>query len=300
MEYGRNPSRISVGINLGENQFPMNTKWALNSATIMNCAWDDELKLWQEFGWNAAEIWDSKIQPKLAAGSTISQLAREMQDAGVKPIGLCAGVVTTSKQNSDWAAELNQLDRLCDVAAGMGAPALTVVIIGDGADDMDQEYDFLVDRLRQVAEMAAKRNVLINLEFLGNLPVNGTLGSGIELVNRVNHSSFGLLLDFCHYYVSASHIEELSLLKPNGLFMVHVDDSQRRHMERLSNEQRCFPGEGRIDVVRMINDVRNLTNYDGYLCVELYDKDIWQLDPRDVLARLAASLKKIDQGLNQA
>lgn len=277
----------------------MSIKWAFNSATIMNCGWDEELRLWQEFGWTAAEIWNSKIQPQVAAGMSLEQLRRQMQDAGVQPVGLCAGVVFTSKQNHDQQAEMAEIEKLLDVAAAMGAPALTVVIIGEGADDLAGEYSYLVDRLRLVAEMGASRGVRINLEFLGNLPVNGTLGSGIELVNRVDHSHFGLLLDFCHYYVSASHLEELSTLKLGGLFMVHVDDSQNKHMERLRNEERCFPGEGRIDVARMIRDVSSIASYDGYMCVELYDKGIWEMEPHEVMTRLRSSLQKVEQQVEQ-
>jgi sugar phosphate isomerase/epimerase len=101
-----------------------------------------------------------------------------------------------------------------------------------------------------------------------------------------------------HYYVSASHIEELDQLQPGKLFMVHVDDSQRLPMERLSNSQRCFMGEGRIDVPAMLNTINSTTSYDGYYSVELYDEDIWKLPADEVMTRLAASLKEVEKGID--
>src|SRR5206468_3236820 len=108
-------------------------------------------------------------------------------------------------------------------------------------------------------EMAAERGLRINLEFLGGQAINGTLGSGIDLVNRVDHPNMGLLFDLCHYYVTASHMEEMESLRPGRLFMVHVDDAPRRPMERLQSDHRCFPGEGRIDVPGLMNDLRKKT-----------------------------------------
>jgi sugar phosphate isomerase/epimerase len=260
----------------------------------MHSPWEEELQLWQEFGWKAAEIWYAKMQPLLDKGTTLESLACQMKDAGVEPIGMCAGMVWTSPHRSNEKEEYSQIAHLLDATAAMDARALTVVVIGDKPADLVQEHSYLVDKLRRMAEMAAERKVLINLEFLGGLPVNGTLGSGIELVNRVDHPSFGLLFDYCHYYTSASHLEELALLPVGKLFAVHVDDAQIKPMEVLTNEERCFPGEGRIDVGGLTNHLLR-SGYRKYFTVELYDKDIWEMDPRDVLAKLNQSLRKLEE-----
>ena len=273
----------------------MSIRWAFNSATVMNCGWDEELKLWEKFGWTAAEIWYSKMQPRLATGATCEQLRRQMQDAGVLPIGVCAGSISTAFGARNREQEYSDLAKRLDVTATMGAPSLTVIIDGEAGDDLAQEYSDLIDPLRHVAEMADERGVRINLEFLGGLPINGTLGSGIELVSRVDHPALGLLFDLCHYYVSASHLEELELLPESKLFMVHVDDSPRMPMETLRNDQRCYPGDGRIPVVTLINHFRRRMKYDGYFSVELYDPNIWKLEAEQVMSQLNASLKKIEQ-----
>jgi hypothetical protein len=67
-------------------------RWAFNSATIMHCPWEEELKLWEEelklweeFGWRAAEVWYAKMQPRLTAGASLNQLAEQMHSAGGVP-----------------------------------------------------------------------------------------------------------------------------------------------------------------------------------------------------------------------
>jgi len=272
----------------------MNIQWAFNSATVMNCGWEEELRLWQQFGWRAAEIWFSKMEARLAQGASYDQLARQMRDAGVQPAGLCAGVISTAYSQPDRNQEYAALARIFDAAQAMNAPSATIIIGGTSGDDLTQEYTALVEPLQHVADMAQARNVKINLEFLGGLPVNGTLGTCIELVNRVNHPAFGLLFDFCHYYVSASHLEELALLQPEKLFMVHVDDSPRLPMEKLRNDQRCIPGMGRIPIVYLIRHLRHQMHYEGYFSVELYDPEVWKQEPQQVMAQLAAALKNIE------
>lgn len=278
-------------MNLSES-YPQLT-WAFNSATIMHCPWEQELPLLEKFGWRAAEIWASKIQPRLDQGATTDQLKQELADAGIAPIGLCAGILTATTETAALQRETADLLRLLDLAQAMGAPALTVVIVGGASADIGADYDRLVERMQQLAEAGRARSVRINLEFLGGLPLNGTLGTGIELVNRVNHDHFGLLFDLCHYYTSASHLEELPLLGADKLFMVHVDDARPLPMELLRNEDRCFPGEGRINVAGLLNHLYNQANYRGYYTVELYDQQIWALDPQEVMERLAHSLTQL-------
>jgi 2-keto-myo-inositol isomerase len=272
----------------------MGIRWAFNSATVMHCGWEEELRLWQQFGWRAAEIWFSKMEARTAQGASYEQLAQQMRDAGVQPVGLCAGIISSAFSGPDRKQESAALTRILDAAAAMNAPAATIIIGGAAGNNLAQEYVALIEPLRHAADLAQARGLKINLEFLGGLPVNGTLGSCIELVNRVNHPALGLLFDFCHYYVSASHLEELPLLQPKKLFMVHVDDAPHLPMETLRNEQRCIPSEGRIPVVYLIKHLLHQIHYDGYFSIELYDPDIWKQDPQQVMAQLNVALKNIE------
>jgi len=45
----------------------------------------------------------------------------------------------------------------------------------------------------------------------------------------------------------------------------------------------------------MINHLRNQTKYDGYFTIELYDKGIWAMEPREVMVRLERSLRDTEQ-----
>lgn len=274
----------------------MGIQWAFNSATVMNLPWADELKLLEEFGWRAAEVWFDKWTAALKVGQakSFSELATQCRSAGVEPIGTCVGLLWTSTCDKSWESEAAHLIERLDFTAEIGASAMAIVVIGKPADDLAAEYDFVTERLRLAAEIAAQRDIRLNLEFLGGLPLLGCLNSGIDVVNAVDHPNLGLLFDLCHYYVSRSHLEDLNLLAPGKLFGIHVDDAVRKPMESIGNEERCFPGEGRIQIAPLIKQIQSITSYNGPLTVELYAKDIWALDSRFVFERLRDTLRELE------
>jgi 2-keto-myo-inositol isomerase len=277
----------------------MKLKWAFASASVMNLPWDDELKLWKKFKWKAVELWFDKVKACMEKGHTCAELGGQMHDAGITPIGVGPAAVWTLGSSFHPGQERRELLERMDVTLALGASTLTVVILGRPAPDLTYEYHRLADKLRGVTEMAAARNLRLALEFIGGLEVNGTLGSAIELVRRADHPNLGLCLDLCHYYTSASHLEELVLLPKKKLFLVHVDDAQQRPMEVLGCEHRTFPGEGRIDVPALLAEIKRRTKYDGYYSVELYDKDIWAMEAREVFKRTAASQKFVEKNFGK-
>lgn len=275
----------------------MKLKWAFNSATAMNLKWDEEFKLWEKFGWKAVEPWYDKVDAAVKTGRTVASLAKQMKDAGIQPIGLAPAVAMTRSSKPDINAENQAWAKRLDVTAELGAPALTFIALGEMSKDHVSEYAYLAERFRHAGDLAAKRGVRINLEFLGTLPVNGTLGAGIDLVRQTNHPAVGMLFDLVHYYVSASHVEELATLPAGKMFHVHIDDSPRLPMEQLTNDLRVFPGEGRIDVVGLIRLIREHTKFDGWYGVEIYDPRIWPTDAVELFERTAKGIAYVESRL---
>ncbi|MBI2302977.1 MAG: sugar phosphate isomerase/epimerase [Armatimonadetes bacterium] len=271
---------------------PLN--WALNSATVKNLTWEEELPLWERFGWRAVEVWEDKLRAYLDAGHTPSAVVEQLDGLGIEPVGMCAGVIWTPSQGQDPAAERAELQRRLDLCAAIGCPSLTVIAIGQVGDDLAAEYEGLSDKLHAVAELASGFGVRLNLEFLGGEKINGTLGSCIDLVNVVDHPSLGVLFDISHYYCSASHFEEMGMLAPEKLFLVHIDDVRDEWVEGLTTSKRAFPGEGRADVPWFVGMLLDF-GYTGWLSVELYDPDIWALPAEEVLTRLDESLKWVEE-----
>lgn len=273
---------------------PRKLDWAFNSATVMPLSWHEEMRFWEKYGWRNVEIWWDKIEPCLKAGESLESLRRQMKNVGVTPIGMCPSVVWTDSENHDDQEEQANLLMRLDACAELGVPALTVCTFGQTGPDLQAEYSYLADRLRTYSDEAQQRGLRLHLEFIAGININGTLNSGIELINAVNHPALGLVFDLCHYYASASHFEDMEVnLSPEKLFSVHIDDARRLPMESLAGDKRAFPGEGRIDVSGLMKRLYDF-GYKGLWTVELYDPEIWIKDPEEIFSHLDVSLKNVE------
>ena len=278
----------------------MKLKWAFHSASVMNLPWDNEFKFWKKYKWKSVELWFDKVKACLEQGRTCAYLGRRMHDAGITPIGLVPAAVWTSAENRHAGQERRELIERLDVTLALGAQSLTVVVLGKRGGNLEAEHDRLAEKLRAAADLAQARGLRLNLEFLSGLAVNGTMGSCIELVRKADHPALGMCLDLCNYYTSASHLEELALLPKKKLFLIHVNDVPRRPMEVLGGEHRTFPGQGRMDVPGLLSEILRRTRYDGYCSMELYDKDVWAMDPTAVFKKAAESIQWVEKGLRKA
>lgn len=277
----------------------MDKRWAFNSATVKNLPWAQELELLVKHKWSYAEVWQDKFAAAVAQGQATSfgQLAQQMRDVGVEPAGACAGVLGTTKVEIDPVEELDRLQKLIDFTAEVGAGSLAVVFLGPLGEDVQAEYDAAVTKLQKAGKRAADQNIKLSLEFLGGLPFNGCLNSCIELITRTDLPNVGMLFDLVHYYVSASHIEELTQLPQGKLFRVHIDDVPNLPMESLTNETRCLPGVGRIDVPGLMRQIEMITGYDDVWALEIYDPTYWGQSPETVFADSTRAIEKLNEAL---
>jgi len=272
-------------------------RWALNSATIMPVPWEKELRLWEQFGWRAVEVWDSKIRQRLAQGATLAALKGQMESAGVAPVGLCAGILSAAPAREQQRQEDDKLRSQLELAAALGIPMLTVVFVETPGAEPDPAA--MGARLACLAAEASTLPVRLGLEFLGKYPVNGTLISALDLVKRAGHRGCGVVLDLCHHFVSLpEHADLTPSLAGEKLFLVHIDDAPREiPFDQLPNDRRCCPGEGRIGVAPLLHHIRTHLGYDGYYSVELYDQTLWSQDPESVLGQVAGSLDALTREL---
>lgn|GEM_PF-7028540 len=278
-------------------QKQLDQQWAFNSATVMKLPWEQELPLLERFGWQSVEVWYDKLQAALDRGMADSPQAmgHRLNDAGIHIVGMCGASVSTLAQREHDHDERDQWLQRLDFAAAIGAPGLVGYVIGDADADLESEYQYLAGKLNGYATQAAERNLTVHLEFLGQAPINGTLRSAIDLIKRADHASLGLLFDLCHYYVSASHLEDLMHLPAEKLTMVHVDDARQMPMEELGNADRTFPGEGQMDVPLLLHELRQRTGYAGPMSFEIYDQQVWEMAPQAVFEALDRSITYLEE-----
>jgi sugar phosphate isomerase/epimerase len=84
-----------------------------------------------------------------------------------------------------------------------------------------------------------------------------TVGSGLELIEKVNMKNVGLLLDTFHMNIEEPSITESIIAAREHLFHFHVADSNR-----------WYPGAGHIDFTEVLNTLKQV-NYHGFVSAEI-------------------------------
>lgn len=132
---------------------------------------------------------------------------------------------------------------------GMGIP-------GEPAETLQR----MADAFYQLAEYASPRQVILVLE-----PINihqatyiHTTQDGIEMVDRVNHPNFRLMVDTYHMNIEDVNIYESLCEAGNRIKFVHFSDNNRKR-----------PGNAHLDFKKIIATLNEI-HYEGYVSLEIF------------------------------
>jgi D-psicose/D-tagatose/L-ribulose 3-epimerase len=132
------------------------------------------------------------------------------------------------------------------------------------ADERKQDLDLLVGQLRELATFAGERGVTICVEPLNRFETSflNLASQAIEVVDRVDHKSCGILLDTFHM-----NIEERSIGDA-----IRAAGPRMRHLHTCEND-RGAPGSGHVpwdEVAKACNDI----GYKGPMVIESFTNKV--------------------------
>jgi len=142
-----------------------------------------------------------------------------------------------------------------EVAAELG---VTDVISSIWTDDKD----YYLDQFAKLCDLAKQYNLFVNLEFVTWAEVKN-LKEAKEVIDTVNRTNSGYLIDTLHFYRSKVSLSELDDIPEEKFRMVHICDGPREiptNKEDLAvtgREGRYYVGEGAIpiyDIVKKMGD----------------------------------------------
>ena len=166
------------------------------------------------------------------------------------------GLCLTSTDPSIRAAAVIRLRAHVDLAARFGSVIVIGQMQGLRADEPDRETANArsVDTLRQVAEHAEAKGVLLTLEPINRFEVghNHTAAEVVEVVDRVGSAALTVMLDTFHINIEESSLDGPVRLFGDRLGYVHV----------FENHRGLF-GTGHVDLGKILRATIE-TGYQGY------------------------------------
>jgi len=174
------------------------------------------------------------------------------------PISADAGNRQGAAEYLKWAID-------CSAALGsdvLCGPFYQPLGVFTGESPTEEEKQHAAEVHRQAAELAAKANLTLAVEYLNRFECYflNTMADTADFVQQVNKPNYGVLFDTFH-----ANIEEKD---PVGCIGSYIDMIKHVH---ISENDRGTPGKGHIDWPGTFEALRS-GGYDGWLVIEAFGR----------------------------
>ena len=147
--------------------------------------------------------------------------------------------------------------------------------------------------LTELSTIAAKHNVALAFEFLGQPDCSvQTLSLANEIVNQVDRSNIGLVIDSFHFYAGGSTLEMIEALDPKLIQIFHINDAEDLPRDQLEDRHRLLPGLGILPLREMISTFQRI-GYDKVASVEIFRPEYWGRDPFELARDARAATQRV-------
>ncbi len=272
-------------------------KLALNGATTMHADLETDIKAAGEAGFELLEIWAAKLRVFLQTKS-VADLKTLLEENNLEPYSINSIEHITFRNAADYTKIKAECEELSTIAGEIGCPYIVVV---PGKLPENATKDEIVEEsarvLNELADIAEKHNVSLAFEFLGQPDCSvQTLDLCNEIVEKVNRKSIGNVLDTFHFYAGNSTFEAIDSMKPEKLFIFHINDAENLPKEQLTDAHRLYPGTG-ILPIKEIKAHFDKIGYDRMVSIEIFRPEYWNENPFEVAKKAKEATKKV-LGLN--
>ena len=261
---------------------------------------EESIALAAQTGFDA--VWfDIKEASALADANGVDYVKELFASQGVKPGGWGAPVRWQDDANRD--ADLEALKPLAELGVALGNPFTTTGIM-PGTDErkFDDQYAFVVERLRPYAETLKASGVNLGIEFIAPKTLRNrfkyefiySMPQMLQLAADTGTGNIGVLFDVWHHYTAHGTVEELDLLNTSNVFVVHVNDAPAGlEIDEQVDNQRLLPMEsGVIPAPAMMKKLAAI-GYDGPVIAEPFSDRINELAATDPAAAATETRESI-------
>jgi 2-keto-myo-inositol isomerase len=269
-------------------------KLALNGATTMRADLVTDIKAAHAAGFELIELWASKLRAYLKTHSP-ADLKVLLEEHTLQPYSINSIEHITFRSDQDYENIIKaQCRELAQIAGELGCPYIVVVPgkLPTGATK-EQIVDESVMVLSELADIAEPFNVSLAFEFLGQTDCSvQTLDLCNEIIETVNRANVGNVLDTFHFYAGNSTFEAIDRMKPEKLFIFHINDAEDLPKEQLTDAHRLYPGTG-ILPIKEIKARFDKIGYDRMVSIEIFRPEYWEQDPFEVAKKAHAATVKV-------
>jgi 2-keto-myo-inositol isomerase len=263
------------------------------------------LEIASQAGYQALEPWISELDKYQRDGNSLKDLKKRIDDAGLKvpsAIGFAEWIVEdetrrkkgleTAKRDMDWVQQIG--------GTRLAAPPVGATGGGSTRDDPKASAPVIdlvaaADRYRALLELGQTMGVTPEVEIWGHSKTLRRLGEAFLIASECGKFGGCILPDVYHLYKGGSDFNGLKLLGGSSIGIFHVNDYPKKERGTITDADRVMPGDGVAPLTEIFKTLFAI-GYEGYLSLELFNRDYWKQDPNTVaktgLEKLKAAVAK--------
>jgi sugar phosphate isomerase/epimerase len=264
---------------------PPALRFCLNTSTLrgQNLSLEQEVDIASRCGYDGIEPWIREIETYRDSGKSLKDLRKKISDGGLRvenAIGFAPWIVDDAAKRQ---AGMEQMKRDMDLVAQLGGAHIAAPPFG-AHQAGTPKIDLLVvaDRYRAILEIGANLGVIPQVEVWGSSKNLSRLGDAVFVAIECGHPAACLLPDVYHIYKGGSSFEGLKMLSAASIQCFHFNDYPAQPSRAEINDSfRVYPGDGIAPWERIISILKE-NGFTGAVSLELFNKDYWAQDPRQV------------------
>jgi sugar phosphate isomerase/epimerase len=265
---------------------------SVNQRTVPRLSLPDLADRCARLGIDAVGLWREPV-----AEYGLDRTAGLVKDAGLRVSSLCRGGFLTAEDAGKRRAAIDDNLHALDEAAQLQADCLVLVVGGipAGSTDLLGARQRLAEALTVLAPAARERGVQLALEALhpmycADRSVLSTLRQALELAESTSPEggfaddpTVGVVVDAYHVWWDPDVWSAIRAAGPRILSFQVCDWILPLAADVLL--ARGMMGDGQIDL-RALRSAVDAAGYTGDIEVEIFNQDLWDADPDQVLATM--------------
>jgi 2-keto-myo-inositol isomerase len=251
--------------------------YCLNASTIRGTPILRQIEVAALAGYGAIELWYADLDAHLAAGRTMAEVVRALDEHGLAVPTMIYLGGWFDATDAAWPSMRTEIGQRLAQAAELGAPRVIAGPPGGRADGA-----FGARRYRDLLELGDEFGAYPAMEFLGFVEQYHTVESALEVVKNAEHPAGTVVVDPFHIFRGGGSMESLRKLRGEQVAVAHFNDAPAHPLrEKQHDADRVWPGDGRLDLQTYLVALRAI-GYTGWLSLELFRPELWERDPLEV------------------
>ncbi|MCO6455372.1 MAG: sugar phosphate isomerase/epimerase [Pirellulaceae bacterium] len=256
----------------------MSFQYCLNTSTIKPQPLLDKVRLAAVAGFAGVELWLNDVYEHVGRGGEVRDVERALADHGLIVPCTIALRAWAEASEPEYPLVLEEARRRMDLAARLGSPWL---VCSPPRAACDQRR--IVQRYADLLALGREAGVKPTFEYISFFGSVSRLDQAWHVVQQVGDPEATLVLDAFHTWNGGGPADVLRQIPAGRISHYHFDDAAVGiPAGQQTDADRVMPGDGAIDLAAEVQTLRQI-GYAGTVSLELFNRQLWQQDPLDVL-----------------